>query len=161
MMLRPLIHNRYYVSPFGASRPPPLLLLAGPVWAALLLSTPQLYLSRPKVPLRRRPILLPVGRLGRPPQVPLWGDFPVLNPRRPPFHQLPDGGAAQPVRLNADLWQWCPSVGDVMPMSAAFRFLCPSLRVILCAACVRARPLPCVLIWIRYFTQWFSPVLPG
>ena len=44
----------------------------------------------------------PAGRLGRPPQVPLWGDSPVVRPRWPPLHQFPDGGAGRPGRLNAD-----------------------------------------------------------
>ena len=64
-----------------------------------------------------RPVLRPVGRLGRPPQVPLRGDSPVVCPRRPPLHQFPDGGAWRPVQFNAGHWlgvslrdTWCTFV---------------------------------------------------
>ena len=66
--------------PSPVSRPSPLQLLCCPVYAALLLSAPGLFLARPHASLRLRPVLHPVGRLGRPPQVPLREDTSVVPP---------------------------------------------------------------------------------
>ena len=107
--------------------PPPLLFLAGLVCVALILSVPQLYLSRPHAHLRRQPISLTVGRLGRPPRVPLWGNSPVVPPRRPPLHQLSDGEAERLLRLNGAPWpvvvlqvMWCPCLFPIAPSALPF-----------------------------------------
>ena len=67
----------------------------------LVAPAPWLYLARFHTPQGLRPVCRPVGRLGRPPQIPLRGNFPVVPPRRPPLHQFPDGLAGRPVRLYA------------------------------------------------------------
>ena len=87
--------------PVNGLLPALLLLLSCSLGFPLLFPSPGLYLARCHAPLGLRPVLRPVGRLGRPPQVPLRGDSPVLCPGRPPLHQFPDGGAVRPVRLNA------------------------------------------------------------
>ena len=84
--------------------PPALLVLFScSVCSPLVVSAPWLYLARPHVPQGLRPVFRPVGRPGRPPQSPLWGDSPVLLSRRPPLHQFPDGRAGRPVRVYAGL----------------------------------------------------------
>ena len=67
--------------------PPPPLSLARPLTAALLLRcsalvfpVPGLYLARSHVPLGLSPVFRPVGRLGRPPQIPLGGTPPSSAP---------------------------------------------------------------------------------
>ena len=57
-----------------------LLLLFCSVCSPLLFPSPGLYLARSHAPLRLRTFLRHVGRLGRPPQVPLLGGFPHLPP---------------------------------------------------------------------------------
>ena len=101
-------------SPVACHSPVPLLLLSYTMCAPLILSAPGLYLARPHPSLRLRPVLCPVGQLGRPPQVFLWADSPVVCPRLPPLHQFPDGWAGRPLRLNAGHWHgvtlcamWC------------------------------------------------------
>ena len=87
--------------PSPVSRPSPYC--SSPAQCALRCSSPrQGCISRALTRFSRlHPVLCPVGRLGRPPQEPLRGDFPVIRPRRPPLHEFPDGGAGRPVRLNA------------------------------------------------------------
>ena len=80
------------------------LLISCSVCSLLPLRTPGLYLAGPHVPLRLCPVLPPIGQLGQPPQVPLWGDSPNICPRRPPLHQFPDDGAWRQVPLNACQW---------------------------------------------------------
>ena len=91
------------------SPPPPatcplsalLLLLSCSVCSLLLFPSPGLYPARSHAPLRLRPVLLPVGRLGQPPKGPLRGDSPVIRSCRPPLHQFRDGGAGRALRFNA------------------------------------------------------------
>ena len=78
-----------------------LLLLSCSVCSPLLFPSPGQYLACSHAPLGLCPVLRPVGQLGRPPQVPLRGDSPVVCPHQPPLHQFPDGGAGRPVRFNA------------------------------------------------------------
>ena len=81
-----------------------LLFLSCSVCSPLVFPAPGLYLAGSQAPLGLRPILRPVGRLGRPPEIPLREDSPVFRPRRPPLHQFPDAGAGRPLRFNAGLW---------------------------------------------------------
>ena len=88
--------------PSRASGPfPSLPLLAGLLCALLLLPSPQLYLSRPHARLCRDPVLPRIGRLRLAPRVPGRGVSPVVRPRRPPLHQLPEGRAGQLLRQDA------------------------------------------------------------
>ena len=66
----------------------PLHLLAGPLCAALLVSSPRLNPSRPRALLRHHPILIPVGRLWRPPWEPRWGDPTLIRPHLPPEEEI-------------------------------------------------------------------------
>ena len=88
-------------SPLLCLLPALLLLFPCSVCSPLVVPGPCLYLARFHAPQGLRPVLRPVGRLGRPPQIPLRGDSPMVLPPRPPLHQFPDGGAGRPVRLNA------------------------------------------------------------
>ena len=87
--------------PVTCLSPALLLLLSCSLCSPLLFPTPGLYLARSDAPLGLRPVLRPVGRLGRPPQGPLRGDSPVVRPHQPPLHYFPDGGPGRQVRLNA------------------------------------------------------------
>ena len=69
--------------------PPPLLICLSPalllllscsVCSPLVFPAPGLYLGRSLAPLGVRPVLRPVGGLGWPHQVPVWGDSPVVRP---------------------------------------------------------------------------------
>ena len=163
---QPLSSPLLALPPSPASRPFPLLLLSCPVCSALLLSAPGLNLARPHAFLCLCSVLRPVGRLGRPPQVPIRGDSPVARPRRPPLHQFPDGGAGRPVRLNAghwhgvDLWaMWCsclPLFARRAPPSARGLVVRPGPPLPLFASRARlvpahARPAcaPCPLLQYR------------
>ena len=103
----PLRHSPLF--PLLSPLPPPLsclspallLLLSCSVCSPLLFPLPGLYLARCQVSLSPPPVLRPVGRLRRLPQVPLQGDSPVVHPSWPPLHQFPDGRAGRPVRFNA------------------------------------------------------------
>ena len=88
-------------SPLFCLLPALLLLFSCSVCSPLVVPAPWLYLARFQAPQCLRPVLRPVGRLGRPLQIPLSGDSPIVLPCRPPLHQFPDGGAGRPVRLNA------------------------------------------------------------
>ena len=57
-----------------------LLLLSCSVCSLLVFPTPGLYLAPSHAPSGLRPVLRPVGRLGRPPEIPLQGDSPVVRP---------------------------------------------------------------------------------
>ena len=67
----------------------------------LVVPEPCLYLAGFHAPQGLRPVLRLLGRLGRPPQIPLRGNSPIVLPRRPPLHQFPDGRARRPVQFNA------------------------------------------------------------
>ena len=88
-------------SPLFCLLPALLLLFACSECSPLVVPAPWLHLARFHAPQGLRPVLGPVGRLGRPPQIPLREDSPTVLSRRPPLHQFPDGGAGRPVRLNA------------------------------------------------------------
>ena len=77
------------------------LLFSCSVCSPLVVPAPGLYLTRSHAPQGLRPVLRPVGDLGRPPKIPLQGDSPVVCPRRPPLHYFSDGWAGRPVRFNA------------------------------------------------------------
>ena len=81
-----------------------LVLFSCSVCSPLVLPAPWLYLVRPHAPLGFCPVFRPVGRPGRPPQTPVWGDSPFVLSRRPPLHQFPHGRAGPPVRLNVGHW---------------------------------------------------------
>ena len=119
-------------------------------------------------------VLRPVGRLKRPPQIPLRGDSPVVRPRWPPLHQLLDGGAGRPVQFNAGhrhgvslCKTWCilvPALAPCVPLlprgtvpPLLLPFL-PWLPLLSCASlftralpvpstplCVSSAPPPCAL----------------
>ena len=88
-------------SPLFYILPALLLLLSCSVCSLLVVPVPWLYLARSHAPQGLCPVLRPVGRLWRPPQITLQGDSPVVRPRRPAPHQFPDGWVGRPVRLNA------------------------------------------------------------
>ena len=74
--------------PFICLSPALLLFLSWSVCSPLVFPAPGLYLARSHAPLGIRPVLRPVGQLGRPPQVPLRGDSPAVRPCRPPLHNF-------------------------------------------------------------------------
>ena len=88
-------------SPLFCLLPALLLLFSCSVCSPLVAPAPWLYLARSHAPQGLCPVLQPVGRLGRTPQIPLRGDSPIVLPRQLPLHQFPDGLAGRPVRLNA------------------------------------------------------------
>ena len=116
-------------SPLFCVLPALLLLFSFSVCCLLVVPARWLYLTRFHAPQGLRPVLRPVGRLGRPPQIPLQGDSPVVLPRRPPLHQFPDGGAGRPVQLNAGHRQGvflCEAMCTFAPLLAPCIPLCLS-----------------------------------
>ena len=133
-----------------------LVLVYCSVCSPLVVPAPWLYLVRTHAPLGLCPVFRPVGRRGRPPQTPFWGDSPFILPRRPPLHQFPDGRAGQPVRLCAGHLHGSSlrrAMGSCVPLLAPCSPHLPRPASSTCRSCVSA----CSAV---FFLCSRSPLLP-
>ena len=136
-----------------------LLLFSSSVCSPPVVPAPWLYPARSHAHQGLSSVLRPVCRLGRPPQIPLQGDSPMVLPRRPPLHQFPDGRAGRPVRLNAGHWHGvslCETRCSFAPLLAPFFPPLPRPAPSVCPSLVSCQPLLFFFMspWLR------SPLLP-